>query len=1092
MTQFETRYKKLNEEQRRAVDTIDGPLLVVAGPGTGKTELLSMRAARILQQTDTLPESILCLTFTDSGATAMRERLSQIIGADAYKVAIHTFHSFGTEVINHNNQYFYRGADFKPADELSSYEILTEIFDELDYSSPLASKNNGDYTHLSDTRSTISELKQAGLSSDELLAILNTNEVVLDTVERELSQIFASRVSTSMLSLLVPLAEKVASLPPAALPPGITPLGNTLALSMAHAFDEAVETNKTTPITAWRNRWLEKDDSGTYVFKDRKRHTKLRAVAHIYFTYLARMEQAGLYDYDDMILNVVHGMELHPDLKFNLQEKYQYIMVDEFQDTNLAQLRILFNLTDTTDSPNIMAVGDDDQAIYSFQGADVDNIHRFRDQYTEYESVVLRQNYRSGQQVLDRARSVVVQADGRLENSMEISKQLTAASDITATVNLVSLPTKQDERSWLAESISRDIEQGTKPESIAVLARRHSELTELMPYLHHAGISVNYERRDNVLELESIQTLELLSRVCVAIFRGEHEEADSLLPELLAHPMYEFEAEAIWRLSLASHRNHLSWLETMLVTTTFKPLAVWLIDRARAVPHETLEVFVDTLIGVPSAAGDEDNETFVSPYYAHYFGETILAETPDAYLTVLDALRTIRTKLREYHPNDTTRISDLLEFIHMHRQLGSGITSVRRSASHIDGAISVMTAHKSKGLEFDTVYIVGSVDNAWGERVRSRNRLIAYPDNLRIAPSTDSYDERVRLYYVAMTRAKRQLIMSYATHDDSDRDCLPASFLVGANLDASEVETTQDVAHLTAQAQLSWIDRLTDRPTDTMKQLLAPLLENYKLSSTHLNNFIDLSRGGPTTFLVNNLLRFPQAKSASASYGTAMHATLQRAHNHLTATGERRPIEDVLGDFIHELHGQHLDEADEKLFEKRGTDSLTRFLAERYQSFARTQKTELGFGGQHVQVGSARLTGSLDLVDIDDGHIVVTDYKTGKPSSDWKGSGDAEKIKLHKYKQQLMFYQLLCENSRDYSKYSFDRGVLQFVEPDRSGKIHALEESFSDEDLERFTRLIAAVWRCITTLELPDTTEFEPSYKGVLAFEAFLIDKYSK
>ena len=298
---FTTRYKQLNTEQKQAVDAIDGPLLVIAGPGTGKTELLSMRAANILRNTDTLPENILCLTFTDSGANAMRSRLSDIIGPAAYKVAIQTFHGFGTEIINQYREHFYAGAEFQPADDLSSYQLLIDIFDELDYANPLASKNNGEYVYLRDTLTAIGELKQAGLSSDELLAIINANDEVLDTVEPELAGIFAGKISTSMLSLLVPIAEKVAALPTPALPPGLTPLGNELALSMARAFDEAVELNKTTPITAWRNQWLEKDVAGNFVFKDRKRHSKLRALAHVYFAYLSRMEQAGLYDYNDMI-----------------------------------------------------------------------------------------------------------------------------------------------------------------------------------------------------------------------------------------------------------------------------------------------------------------------------------------------------------------------------------------------------------------------------------------------------------------------------------------------------------------------------------------------------------------------------------------------------------------------------------------------------------------------------------------------------------------------------------------------------------------------------------------------------------------------
>ena len=1093
MTTFSSRYNKLNDEQRTAVDTIDGPLIVIAGPGTGKTELLSMRAANILRTTDTLPENILCLTFTDSGAVAMRSRLADIIGPDAYRVAIQTFHSFGTEITNQHSEYFYHGASFKPADELSSYEILRSIFDELDHANPLASKMGGEYTYLRDVMSAISELKQAGLSSDELLQVVNANDAVLDAVERELTNIFSQKISTSMLSLLVPVAEKVATIPLQKLPPAILPISNDLSLSMAHAFDEAVELGKTTPITAWRNRWMEKNEQGDFVFKDRKRHTKLRSLAHIYFSYLARMEQAGFYDYDDMILNAVHGMELHPDLKFNLQEKYQYIMVDEFQDTNLAQMRILFNLTDTAsgDAPNIMVVGDDDQAIYSFQGADVGNIHRFRQQYPSYATVALVHNYRSAQDILTHSREVIVQASGRLEQSMEISKELTAHSNVSPTVQLNHLETRNDEHAWVAQAVTDEIARGTKPEEIAILARRHHELVELLPYLSNQGVAVNYERRDNVLDLPSIRTLELLADVVLAIFDGRHDVADSYLPELLSHPMYGFSAESIWRLSLAAHRNSLSWLETMLVTSEFKPLADWLLERARQTPHTPLETCLDELIGIPLEAG-EDVATFRSPYYKHYFSKEILESTPEAYLTVLEALRTIRTKLREYRPNSLLRLEDFIEFISMHRQLGTTITSVRSRSLELDGAINLMTVHKSKGLEFDVVFVIDSVETMWGERVRGRSRLISYPENLQISPNADTYDERLRLYYVAMTRAKRTLHLSYSSINDSGKETLVAGFLTGTSIPLTTPTLRHTVETLTAQAELTWHEHLTQSPTTTMKALLAPMLERYKLSSTHLNTFIDITRGGPTSFLTGNLLRFPQAKSPHASYGTAIHATLQRAHNHLVATGERRPLEDVLGDFTSLLREQQLDETELLVFTKRGTDSLMTFLSAHYDSFTRKQKTELSFASQGAVIDNAVLTGSLDLVDITDNRIIVTDYKTGKPSRDWKGKTDVEKIKLHKYKQQLMFYQLLCEHSRDYRKYEFERGVLQFVEPDSNGEIHALEAQFTSQELERFSRLITAVWHCITTLELPDTSGYEMSYKGILAFEDDLIDKYSK
>jgi len=255
--EFKRRYTKLNTQQKAAVDAIDGPLLVVAGPGTGTTELLSMRVANILQKTDTAPENILLLTFTESGAAAMRERLTGIIGPDAYKVAIHTFHSFGTEVINQAREYFYNGAEYKPADEVMTYELLEGIFDTLDYKNPLAVKNQGSYVYLADVTRAISELKMAGLSSDELLKVLDANELVLDAVEKDLSRIFEQKIAMGMLDDLAPVAATIASLPQPQLPAGITPLAKVLALSLAHAIDSAAQLNKTTTITAWRNEWLE-------------------------------------------------------------------------------------------------------------------------------------------------------------------------------------------------------------------------------------------------------------------------------------------------------------------------------------------------------------------------------------------------------------------------------------------------------------------------------------------------------------------------------------------------------------------------------------------------------------------------------------------------------------------------------------------------------------------------------------------------------------------------------------------------------------------------------------------------------------------
>ncbi len=1085
---FATRYTHLNAAQKQAVDTIDGPVMVIAGPGTGKTELLSMRAANILQKTDVLPENILCLTFTESGAEAMRQRLTHIIGSAAYRVAIHTFHSFGTEIINQNGEYFYHGAHFRAADELSSYELLRGIFDELDYHNPLASKMNGEYTHLRDTLTTISELKKSGLTSDELLQVLDMNDDAIEAIEPKLAAIFAKRLSKTTSAELLPLIEPLRKQAKPLPIPGITPLGQVLADSLKVAAQEAEEADSTKPITAWRNTWLKKNDQGTFVLKSRDRQAKLRAVSYVYYQYLAHMQEASLFDFDDMILRVVHAMEVFNDLRFNLQEKYQYIMVDEFQDTNLAQMRILFNLTNSevnNGKPNILVVGDDDQAIYSFQGADVGNIHAFRDLFTTTKLITLVDNYRSAETVLNHARDVIILGSDRLENRLpELDKTLIAHHTSTnSSVKLIELATANDERQWLTETIAQSIEKGKKPADIAVLARRHHEIVALLPYFSKAGIKVNYERRDNVLELEIIDLIVHISHILVALFEGRHQDVDSMLPKLLAHPAFVISPRSLWKLSLQASENHQKWMEIMSTSPEFLPLHTWLVNASQALSYTPLEYMLDIIIG-----NVEPNENvFVSPLYTYFFSNKTKEENPDAYITYLEALRTIRTKLREYQPSEIPTLQSFLEFIRLHKQLGSTITNSFGRSNEMNDAITLMTAHKSKGLEFDTVYIVGAVDTAWGERVRSRTRLIGYPENLPLSPAGDSFDERLRLFFVAMTRAKNQLFISYAKTDDTAKTTLPASFLVGDTWQLTfRTPISQPEAKRIA-AELAWYQPLVQPISSTMRELLAPQLERYKLSATHLNAFLDISRGGPQAFLVNHLLRFPQAAAPSAAYGSAIHATLQRVHAHLVATGKQRPIEDVLHDFEENLRSCHLPEKEFLIYLQKGSDVLLAYLEAKYDSFNGHQKAELNFASQSVVLEEARLTGSLDLVDLTDNVITVTDYKTGKATRSWTGKTDYEKIKLHRYKQQLMFYYLLIQHSRDYHNYPVEKAVLQFVEPTTNGEIVALEARFSHDDLQEFKKLVHIVWNNITTLQLPDTSAYEPNYKGMLAFEQDLL-----
>ena len=1092
---FNTRYAKLNDNQRQAVDYIHGSLLVIAGPGTGKTELLSMRTAQILKQTDTLPNSILCLTFTESGATNMRQRLRQIIGEDAYKIAIHTFHSFGTEIINQHREYFFRGADAQPVDELTQYQIISGILEELDWRNPLSAKNNGEFVYIKDLIRIISEFKQSGLTPSELRAIIEDNQSTIAEIAPDIQQVFSAKISKKTIEMFAPIAEKIANLAAknpdeknSKLPASITPYANVLTLSIVHATQEAIDENSTKPLTAWKNKWCEKNANGEFVLKDFTAAEKLSAAIDVYEKYVNILSERSLFDYDDMILSVIQACESHPELRANLQEQFQFIMVDEFQDTNLAQLRLLFNLTsENDDNPNIMAVGDDDQAIFSFQGADVGNIQRFRQHYHDPKIIVLTDNYRSAENILSSARDVIAQGSDRLENTIDgLSKQLTAhANSEGSKVEIQEFSSVSEERAGIAKQIAELIKNGEKPENITIIARHHKELIEILLHLYKENLFVNYERHDDILEQDIIQILDKLARTVVAISQNNLDVANSLLPEITAHPAFGFSALDIWKLSLQAYKNRQLWLESMLENSVFKEFAEWLLERAKDVPNLPLEEQLDNLLGLTN---DESGDLQINSLANFYFSPEKLDKNPEAYLTILESLRTLRQKLRDRITDKNPTLEDFLEFIDLHISTKTRLTQIRTHASSLSGAINLMTAHKSKGLEFPHVFVIGAIDSAWGEKVRSRSRAIRYPANLQLQPAGATYDERLRLFFVAMTRAKTTLTMTYSQTNDSGSDTIIASFLT--NCTPTIIPTSDDPAEQIELAETDWTTRLTSPIVPELKDLLAPALETYKLSATHLNNFLDVSRGGPQNFLLNNLLHFPSAKNSAAAYGTAIHSSLQQAHCSFSADHQLPSTEQILQFFQKSLESQHLPADDFQLYLDKGKSALTAFLNAKSSDFHDTDLAELDFSNQGVIIDNARLTGKLDIVDIDKQNktIFVTDYKTGKPAHSWKGSADYEKIKLHKYRQQLMFYQLLVEHSRDYSNFTFTGGRLQFVEPDmKTGDILSLEDTFSREELSEFTQLIEIIWRKITTLDMPNISGYSADYKGMLQFEKDLL-----
>ena len=323
MNTYEVEYKRLNSAQKQAVDHIDGPLLVIAGPGTGKTQLLSARVAKILEQTDTLPQNILCLTFTETGTANMRERLTRFIGQAAYDVQISTYHAFGGDMIQRYPEFFQQSRLQSPIDQLGQHQILQILVDKMSYRNPLKQTQH----HIGDLISTVSEVKRALLTPQDLRVIAKANQAFISQASKQTIKIFNSLTTTSSFKLAFPrFVELLPALQP--LIPNkpanrFSSLAQLAVAELAEAILLAEDSGKTTSLTKWKNAWLVKNADNQFVFSGELENERIIALADVCEQYASALEVRGLYDFDDMILRSITALESNDDFKFTLQERYQ-------------------------------------------------------------------------------------------------------------------------------------------------------------------------------------------------------------------------------------------------------------------------------------------------------------------------------------------------------------------------------------------------------------------------------------------------------------------------------------------------------------------------------------------------------------------------------------------------------------------------------------------------------------------------------------------------------------------------------------------------------------------------------------------------
>ncbi len=946
---FQTEYKKLNKAQKEAVDAVEGPVMVVAGPGTGKTKILTLRIANILQKTQADPENILALTFTEAGAAEMRKRLADMIGTSAYRVTIGTFHGFCNDIIKQNPGSFSRIIGAESITEVDQVKIIEEALNEL----PLTDlRPYGDpLYYIRPILSSINELKREGVSPEEFKVI----------VARELE-----------------------------------------------AFEEIPDLYH---------------EKGAHKGKMKGDHQKLQKqlsknveLERVYMFYQEKLAERRLYDYSDMIMEVVRALQNDSGLLLQLQEQYQYLLVDEHQDTNNAQNKLIELLCNFHPDPNLFVVGDEKQAIFRFQGASLENFLYFKKLYPSAKLIVLEENYRSHQSILDAAHSILAG-----------QKPLKAQKDKKAiNIKLGEFVKPDEELYFLSQNIKKSIDEGMPPEEIAVLYRENRDAGDIARALEKLGVSYVIESDQDIMADSDIRKLLLLFRT-VSNFGS-----DELLLGALHIDFLGIDPLDVYQFISHSNEKRLPAYVLIKSPEKLKELGLESADK--------MSEFYGNLSRWAIIAKNENAEqvfeTIIreSGFLASLLQKLDAGEKLDRLNSLFNELQSLVMRHKEF---SLAGFLEYLDTLRLHNIL------LKRSSHGTPRRVRLMTAHRSKGQEFDCVYIANAFDGHWGHK--RRPQLISLPDQVfslgegKPERGVSDDDER-RLFYVALTRARKEVTITYATESRDGRQQLPAQFVNEIKPELIEkVDVKKVQKELATRKDFLFVASPEKEPDIKNKEFIRRIFTTYGLSVTGLNNYLVC----PWNYFYTNLLRIPKAKTKHQMYGTAVHGALKEFFDE--AKTRLPPVEWLVEKFTEYLGREPLNEKDLVDSAVKGRAALKGWYEQYHSTWSRNVLTEFNIKGI-LLAPDIRITGKLDKLELSEGkNVHVVDYKTSKPKTrnDIEGNTQSSDGNI---KRQLVFYKLLLNKFDEGKKFTMSAGEIDFIEPNDKGQYK--KESFEITDQE--------------------------------------------
>lgn len=1006
----------LNSAQRRAVEEVEGPVLVIAGPGTGKTHILTARIGNILLTTDARAQNVLCLTFTDAGANAMRQRLLQRIGPEAHRVPIFTFHAFCNRIIQENMEHFGKG-QLEPVSELERIEIVRDLLTKLPPEHPLREGKKDLFQYEEQLRDLFSNMKKEGWTAgfilkkvDEFLRGLPTNPDFLYKTNTKIAR-------------------------------------------------------KGDPKTAQVQAITE------------KLH-RLKAAADLYPKYLNAMQRAGRYEYEDMLLWVTKAFDKNEALLRTYQERYQYILVDEFQDTNGAQFHLLNQLLDFWDVPNIFIVGDDDQSIYEFQGARLENLLRFYQQHHKaLKTIILEDNYRSTQDILDAALQTIehnqLRAINRLETPVTKVLQATPSNRTEAgSTQIHRYENRLHETTHIVAQIEDLVKSGTPPAEIAVLYARHRQAARLLTLLEKKGIPYQTKRPVNALDLPVIQhfrdLLRYLHEESVHPFSGEPR-----LFRLLHASFWGLEPLDLAKIAVAGRvgleasgteseeglyvkagkkvEKGRNWREALGEPAFLAPLRL-----GNTEPLLKISGHLNQWIA------DAQNMSLAHLVERLYTQTGLLhwaLQQPDQlwYLQVLHTFFELVQSESARNPRfSLARLLDLLDSMDDNKLS----LPVRQPVQNGPG-VQLLTAHAAKGLEFEHVFLLDCTDDAWEKNAADSRGQFTLPPTLTLSGEEDALEARRRLFYVAMTRARRHLQISYARAEETGKSLTQTRFVDETGLPQTEITVPRQIL-LEAQTLLLLEPA---QPVITLPEaaLLDELLEHFSLSVTGFNRYLRC----PVAFYYEDLLKVPGATSEAAAYGMAMHGALQQFLLKMKADKKLQwpTPESLLRLFSTEMERQRGWFSAHSFVQRLalGKDHLRRIHVEQVPFWRKRAIAERRV--DRVELNGVPLTGVLDKIEwLDHGILRIVDYKTGLPDLKKTAPPDDKQPNGGDYWRQLAFYKILLENARIYPE-TVGKTAISWLEPDRRGAFPITEIHFSGEEIRFVEGLIKTVFLKIQNRE---------------------------